>query len=152
MLRCSAPLIFLLVFLNNITRLCRLIAPQLKPLNSTAELLNGTATTIQSQENPVYYVQYAHARLCSVFEKARSAGIELEKPEAGPKEPDLSLLDTPEELRIMKMLASFPELVAGSAKALEPHRISYYLQELAGIDALESAASASCQALTCKPL
>ncbi len=87
----------------------------------------------QSQENPVYYVQYAHARLCSVFEKARSAGIELEKPEAGPKEPDLSLLDTPEELRIMKMLASFPELVAGSAKALEPHRISYYLQELAGL-------------------
>ncbi len=83
----------------------------------------------QSQENPVYYVQYAHARLCSVFEKAGQAGLELDDR----AKPDLSLLKTQEEFRIMKMLASFPELVASSARALEPHRVSYYLQELAGL-------------------
>ncbi len=92
----------------------------------------------QSQENPVYYVQYAHARLCSVFEKAAEAGLIQDRDNALDElldmgEMDLSLLKEPEELRIMKLLASFPETVAGSAAALEPHRISYYLHDLAGL-------------------
>ena len=83
----------------------------------------------QSQENPVYYVQYAHARLSSVFAMARERGIGIVEPE----EVDLSLLDDPEEIRLMKFLARFPEVVSGSALSLEPHRISYYLTELAGM-------------------
>jgi len=83
----------------------------------------------QSQENPVYYVQYAHARLSSVFAMARERGIGIMEPE----EVDLSLLDDPEEIRLMKFLARFPEVVSGSALSLEPHRISYYLTELAGM-------------------
>ncbi len=83
----------------------------------------------QSQENPVYYVQYAHARLASVFRTARQNGIEVRPPE----DVDLSVLDDQEEMKILKILASFPETVAQSAAALEPHRISYYLTELAGL-------------------
>ncbi len=83
----------------------------------------------QSQENPVYYVQYAHARLSSVFSMAKARGIGIVEPE----EVDLSLLDDPEEIRLMKFLARFPEVVSGSALSLEPHRISYYLTELAGM-------------------
>ncbi len=83
----------------------------------------------QSQENPVYYVQYAHARLSSVFAIARERGIETVEP----GKVELSLLDDPEEIRLMKFLARFPEVVSGSAVSLEPHRISYYLTELAGM-------------------
>ncbi len=83
----------------------------------------------QSQENPVYYVQYAHARLSSVFRTAREKGVTV----MAPREVDLSVLDDPEEMKILKVLASFPETVAQSAAALEPHRISYYLTELAGL-------------------
>ncbi len=83
----------------------------------------------QSQENPVYYVQYAHARLCSVFATAAERGI---KPVA-PADIDISLLNDPEEIGLMKFLVRFPEVVAASATSLEPHRISYYLTELAGM-------------------
>ncbi|NIA08188.1 MAG: arginine--tRNA ligase [Nitrospiraceae bacterium] len=82
----------------------------------------------QSQENPVYYVQYAHARLSSVFRKAKEEGICL----AEPNYIDVSLLSTPEEINLLKQLDLFPRLVADSALALEPYRISYYLTELAG--------------------
>jgi len=82
----------------------------------------------QSQENPVYYVQYAHARLSSVFRKAKDEGISL----AEPSHIDVSLLSTPEEINLLKQLDLFPRLVADSALALEPYRISYYLTELAG--------------------
>ncbi len=83
----------------------------------------------QSQENPVYYVQYAHARLASVFRNAEEKGVALVAPESV----NLSLVDDPEEMKILKFLAVFPETVAKSAGALEPHRISYYLTELAGM-------------------
>ncbi len=82
----------------------------------------------QSQENPVYYVQYAHARLCSVFATAADRGIEL-----APDSVDVSLLSDSEEIGLMKFLVRFPEVVAASATSLEPHRISYYLTELAGM-------------------
>ncbi len=82
----------------------------------------------QTTENPVYYVQYAHARLCSVFRQATEKGVVL--PPIG--DVKLSRLDLPEEISIIKALASFPDLVEGAALTLEPHRLTYYLQELAG--------------------
>jgi arginyl-tRNA synthetase len=81
----------------------------------------------QSNENPVYYVQYAHARLASVFRQAAAQGIEIAEPD-----PDrFPRLDLPEELTILKMLAGYPELVEGAARHLEPHRVTYFLTELA---------------------
>jgi arginyl-tRNA synthetase len=81
----------------------------------------------QSNENPVYYVQYAHARLASVFRQAAAQGLEM----AGPDPDRFPRLDLPEELTILKMLAGYPELVEGAARHLEPHRITYFLTELA---------------------
>ena len=81
----------------------------------------------QSSDNPVYYVQYAHARLASVFRQAAAQGIEVE--EFDPAR--FSRLTLPEELAILKMLANYPELVEVAARHLEPHRITYFLTELA---------------------
>jgi arginyl-tRNA synthetase len=83
----------------------------------------------QSSENPVYYVQYAHARLASVFRQAEEKGITLPPI----TQVDLSRLTLPEELAILKRLSAFPELVEKAALALEPHRLTYYLQELSGM-------------------
>lgn len=80
----------------------------------------------QSMDNPVFYVQYAHARACSMARKAAEA--ELTGPSA---DADLSLLALPEELAILKHLAVYPELVRQAALAYEPHRVTTYLQELA---------------------
>jgi len=82
----------------------------------------------QSSDNPVYYVQYAHARLASVFRQAAAQGLEKTEPDPA-RFPRLTL---PEELTILKMLAHYPELVEGAARNLEPHRITYFLTELAG--------------------
>ncbi len=83
----------------------------------------------QSRENPVYYVQYAHARLASLFREAESRGIAV--PIRG--KTDLSLLDLEEEQNIIKVLAKYPEVIEDAALAYEPHRLTYYLQELAGL-------------------
>jgi arginyl-tRNA synthetase len=83
----------------------------------------------QSPDNPVYYVQYAHARICSIFENARDKGY------TAPERPDpsaLALLETPEELQLIKLLTALPETVEDSAQNFEPHRLTYYLTELAG--------------------
>jgi arginyl-tRNA synthetase len=80
----------------------------------------------QNTENPVYYVQYAHARLASVFRQAEAQGIT-----PSPVPALLPLLSLPEELDILKMLANYPDLVEGAARQLEPHRITYFLTELA---------------------
>jgi arginyl-tRNA synthetase len=77
-----------------------------------------------SKDNPVFYVQYAHARICSLHRRAAEAGIDL----SGPA--DLSLLDA-EELALVKLAAQFPRIVEGAALAHEPHRIAFYLSELA---------------------
>ncbi|MBI3630571.1 MAG: arginine--tRNA ligase [Candidatus Rokubacteria bacterium] len=84
--------------------------------------------TRQSAENPVYYVQYAHARIASLFKQAAAQGIAV--PDRGSV--DLAPLALPEELSLVKRLLQFPNLVAGAARALEPHRVAYWLQELAG--------------------
>ena len=81
----------------------------------------------QSSENPVYYVQYAHARLASVLRQAAAQGIPVGKPDPS-LFPRLSL---PEELNLLKLLAGYPELVEAAARNLEPHRLTYYLTELA---------------------
>jgi arginyl-tRNA synthetase len=81
----------------------------------------------QNAENPVYYVQYAHARLASVFRQSEAQGLEEEPPD-----PALfPLLDLPEEVELTKRLAAYPEVVEGAAANLEPHRITYFLTELA---------------------
>lgn len=82
----------------------------------------------QTLDNPVYYVQYAHARICSIFENALEKGFGLPAAESVP----LERLVTLEEMTIIKTLASFPEILEGSASNFEPHRVTYYLQELAG--------------------
>ena len=82
----------------------------------------------QGEENPVYYVQMAHARLSGIF---RVAG---RTPESAMAEGvDLAVLDEPEELELIKELAEFPAIVDGAAAALEPHRITGYLEGLARI-------------------
>jgi arginyl-tRNA synthetase len=80
----------------------------------------------QSMDNPVFYVQYAHARACSMARKAEEAGLTESHADA-----DLARLTLPEELAILKRLALYPELVRSAALACEPHRITAYLQELA---------------------
>ena len=81
----------------------------------------------QSSDNPVYYVQYAHARVCSINRTAAEQGVDL--PASGTA--DLSCLTLAEELALAKHLARYPETVVGAAQTCEPHRIVYYLQELA---------------------
>lgn len=81
----------------------------------------------QSPDNPVYYVQYAHARICSIFRAAEENGVVL--PASG--QADLALLTHPRELDLLRKLADFPEEVETAAKFLEPHRMTRYAQELA---------------------
>ncbi len=86
-----------------------------------------------SQENPVYYVQYAHARLCSIMRMAEAAGV---KPDSTPDNVTsdvLLLLKFPEECALMKQLALYPSVILGATEALEPHRLTFYLQTLAGL-------------------
>ncbi|ASM72094.1 MULTISPECIES: arginine--tRNA ligase [Roseobacteraceae] len=80
----------------------------------------------QSRENPVFYVQYAHARVNSVLRKAADAGIDTNAT------PDLALLDHPAELALAGKLAEWPRLVETAARSNEPHRVAFYLYELAG--------------------
>ena len=84
----------------------------------------------QSRENPVFYVQYAHARVASVLRKAAQAGIVAD--DATLAAADLSLLDHPSELAVLKKLAEWPRLVETAARTNEPHRVAFYLYELAG--------------------
>jgi arginyl-tRNA synthetase len=81
----------------------------------------------QGNENPVYYVQYAHARVCSINRTAAEQGASP----AGPGEADFAALTLEEELALTRLLCRYPEVVAGAAGQLEPHRIAFYLQELA---------------------
>lgn len=83
----------------------------------------------QSAENPVFYVQYANARINSIFSHAKEQGVGTDKL----KDAELSLLSTPEELKIIKKLLSYPMVFEGAVMTHEPHRITFYLQELAGV-------------------
>ncbi|MBI5182650.1 MAG: arginine--tRNA ligase [Nitrospirae bacterium] len=87
----------------------------------------------QSSENPVYYVQYAHARLCSVERQAEENKSYKTYKTYSSDSVDFGLLKLPEEKNIMKQLALYPITIEGAAMALEPHRITFYLQNLAGL-------------------
>ncbi len=82
----------------------------------------------QEKDNPVYYVQYGHARLCSILRRAEELGIDTEKLEQA----DLSLLVEAEELQLLKSIAAFPASVESAALDLAPHRAIFFLMELAG--------------------
>ncbi len=80
----------------------------------------------KSNDNPVYYVQYVHARISSIMAKAAEKGIDGQPSENGNLR-----LDTPEEITLIKTLARYPEVVELAARAMEPHRVTFFLMELA---------------------
>jgi len=85
----------------------------------------------QSRDNPVFYVHYAHARCCSIL---RNALEDLAKGDISPAklaEADMSLLDDPAEIELVQIMANWPRFVQSAAEAHEPHRIAYYLNDLA---------------------
>lgn len=82
----------------------------------------------QTNENPVYYVQYAHARICSIFDNAAEKGF------VAPLTPELSTLEclsTDEDMKMIKLLTALPDTIDDCAIHFEPHRLTYYLSELA---------------------
>ncbi|MDA9061942.1 arginine--tRNA ligase [Planktomarina temperata] len=83
----------------------------------------------QTKENPVFYVQYAHARICSVMRKAQLAGVAVE--DAVLQATDLAGLTDAAELTLAAKLAEFPRLIEIAARSNEPHRIAFYLYDLA---------------------
>jgi arginyl-tRNA synthetase len=80
----------------------------------------------KSDENPVYYIQYAHARICSIMKNAAESGFSLDADSA-----DLSLLASEDDLELIKNLAGYPDIIVSAACDLEPHRIAFYLLDLA---------------------
>ncbi len=86
-----------------------------------------TLATEKSNENPVYYIQYAHARICSIFRQLKEAGIE----EAAGA--DYTLLTDQTETELIKKLGEYPELIASAAKERAVHRVAHYVHELAGL-------------------
>ncbi|MGY2050197.1 arginine--tRNA ligase [Methylobacterium sp. JK268] len=85
----------------------------------------------QSKDNPVFYVQYAHARTASVFRQAREAFPEDDLSPQALAEADLALLSDSGEAEIMRLIAQYPRVIESAAGAHEPHRLAFYLYELA---------------------
>jgi arginyl-tRNA synthetase len=83
----------------------------------------------KTNDNPVYYVQYVHARISSIVRKAEERGIK----DITWKNDAISLLNTPEEIQLLKTLTRYPETVRNTAKFMEPHRITFYLMDLASV-------------------
>ncbi|MDT8395857.1 MAG: arginine--tRNA ligase [bacterium] len=81
----------------------------------------------RSNDNPVYYVQYAHARICSILRNAAEQGIPMPDPETV----EFGLLDLPEEKELIRHMAALPDVVEGAALSMEPHRITNYLRDIA---------------------
>ncbi|RIK09364.1 MAG: arginine--tRNA ligase [Acidobacteria bacterium] len=90
--------------------------------------LDLDAIVAQSMENPVFYVQMAHARICSIQRKAAEAGIDREAID----EVDLGLLVANEELSLLRKLDEYPDLIADAAQRRAPHRLTQWARELAG--------------------
>ena len=82
----------------------------------------------QSSENPVFYVQYAHARVASIFEQARKGGVELGESDAVA----IERLELTEELELIRKMSQFNDVLEDSVRELEPHRLVFYLLDLAG--------------------
>jgi arginyl-tRNA synthetase len=83
----------------------------------------------QSMDNPVYYVQYAHARICSLFAKAAERGVSIPETSADL----LARLDTAEDLDLMRLMEQYSDILANAALTMSPHIISFYLRDLAGL-------------------
>jgi len=81
----------------------------------------------QTDENPVFYVQYAHARICNIIRFARESGVQLHE------QADVTPLQNEQEMALIKKLLDFPEVVSKAAEGLEPHRITGYLHETATV-------------------
>ena len=97
--------------------------------NNTHLDFNIELAITHASENPVFYIQYAHARCCSIFEQGNEQGV-VPKPIEGVS---LELLTEPMEHELIRKLAEFPSAVILSAEAREAHRVPHYLHELAGI-------------------
>lgn len=85
----------------------------------------------QSKDNPVFYVQYAHARCCSILRNGSVEMPEAVKLAEKPADAILARINHPAELALVRLLASFPRIVEQAANAFEPHRIAFYLQDVA---------------------
>ena len=82
----------------------------------------------QSSDNPVYYIQYAHARICSVLRQLNERGLVADEAIGLA---NLACLKEPHELALINLLGRYPEVIEGAASTCEPHQIAYYLRELA---------------------
>jgi arginyl-tRNA synthetase len=82
----------------------------------------------QSSDNPVFYVQYAHARVASLFEQARKSGLDMSGQAGVPVE----RLELAEELELIRSMIRLDDVIEESVRELEPHRLTFYLLELAG--------------------
>ncbi len=107
-------------------RFMMLYRKELEPLD-----FDFAKVTEQSKDNPVFYVQYAHARAASVFRNAQEVFPELAPGSRAVREADLSKLTDAGEIELIKKLAYFPRLITGAARAEEPHRLAFYLYDLA---------------------
>ena len=94
----------------------------------TPMVMNVDILRSRTNENPVYYVQYAHARICAVLRNVSELGITF-----GPDQIHPELLEHERERELIGALAEFPRVVSGAAELREPHRIARYVEELAGI-------------------
>jgi arginyl-tRNA synthetase len=83
----------------------------------------------KTNDNPVYYVQYVHARIASILRKAADRGIAP----AVPSSDTLASLTAPEEIHLLKAMMRFGEVLQASAENLAPHRVTYYLMNLAAL-------------------
>ena len=97
--------------------------------NNTHLDFNLELAVTQANENPVFYIQYAHARCCSIFQQSDEQEIELRPTE----EINLEMLSESSDREIIRKLADFPSIVLSSAEEREAHRIPHYLHELAGL-------------------
>jgi arginyl-tRNA synthetase len=95
------------------------------PLDFDLELVKQ-----RTMDNPVYYVQYAHARICAVLRRADESGLALAYPAT---EDMLASLDTPEDIALLRKADAFEDTVRAAARSLSPHYVSHYLMELAGL-------------------
>lgn len=107
-------------------RFMMLYRKELEPLE-----FDFAKVTEQSKDNPVFYVQYAHARAASVFRNVKEVFPDIVEESAGVRAADLSRLTDAGELSLVRKLGLFPKLVSGAAAAHEPHRLAFYLYDLA---------------------
>ena len=109
-------------------RFMMLYRKELEPLD-----FDFAKVTEQSKDNPVFYVQYAHARTASIFRNAKEAFPDLSEKSSDVVNADLSQLTSPDDVALVRQIAQFPRMVNGAAAAREPHKVAFYLYELASV-------------------